>query len=677
MAIDDIYTTLLLHAEGSEGSTIITDENGNQMTANGGPKISTARSKFGSASIAFNGSGYILSPSSDDFYFGLADFTVDMWIYVNSWGGDAVLFANSSSGGFQFGRNGGSNFWGSCIWGIAWQITASPLPGINGWHHVAAVRESGIMSIYLDGILQNRGADSNNYIKSQIAIGSNGFNGNIDELRVSKVARWSNNFTPPETPYTSSSDLGTVLDSATILLVGGGGGGGSGASYSYEGGGGGGGGFLEATMDIHEGSHLVVVGQGGSPNRAGKFSAFDLTKVFGGGYGGGPSGASGGSGGSGGGGRATASGGQVIISGEGYPGGGGSNPSGGGGGAGGAGASGGILPNGAPGGLGKSSILSGEEVYYAAGGGGAATTNGVGGVGGSLIGGSGANWGGVGGSGVANSGSGGGGGSSNGSTQGGSGGSGLCIIRYKKGRIKGSGGTKIIDGDYIIHIFLETGTFIAESDVSYALEGTVVFGPYLLPNFEQDPLGSSIFWDSDTSSLTNVIVKVAISDGIPLDTDFLVVENGDTIPGLTIASSLKSMYIKAILTTEDSSVSPRLKNLNYSFARIPTKSKITIGLTKKERLKNPSGEILVKYLKTLGNLLGSFGTQVNSFAKTFTPAIQDPVFNPNEITNISAIVTQNVEMKHVEYVSVTEGSENILVSLSQNNTLYNVNEIPT
>ena len=79
--------SLLLHGNGTNGSTTITDSSPTPktVTAVGNAQISTAQSKFGGASIAFDGTGdYATVPSASAFDFGTADFTVEAWVYRNN-----------------------------------------------------------------------------------------------------------------------------------------------------------------------------------------------------------------------------------------------------------------------------------------------------------------------------------------------------------------------------------------------------------------------------------------------------------------------------------------------------------------------------------------------------------------------------------------------------------------
>jgi hypothetical protein len=78
--------SLLLHGDGTNGSTTITDSSltPKTVTAVGNAQISTAQSKFGGASILLDGSGdYLDVGSNSAFGYGLSDFTIETWVYRN------------------------------------------------------------------------------------------------------------------------------------------------------------------------------------------------------------------------------------------------------------------------------------------------------------------------------------------------------------------------------------------------------------------------------------------------------------------------------------------------------------------------------------------------------------------------------------------------------------------
>lgn len=89
------------------------------------------------------------------------------------------------------------------------------------WQHIAFVRTSGSSKVYVNGNRTYAGfADTFNYASyNTVCIGGYGtgtygygeFHGNIDEIRLSNVARYSSNFTPPTTRF--------INDSNTLALI--------------------------------------------------------------------------------------------------------------------------------------------------------------------------------------------------------------------------------------------------------------------------------------------------------------------------------------------------------------------------------------------------------------------------------------------------------------------------
>jgi len=241
------------------------------------------------------------------------------------------------------------------------------------------------------------------------------------------------------------------------ILVVGGGGGGTGWEAGYgAGGGGGGGGYKEVlAQEVLAGSYTITVGNGGSRawgqgtvgGQSGGASSFGtLISVSGGGGGAGSEQTTGKTGGSGGGGFMNGGIGGSAISGQGYPGGTSSNPSNyrasGGGGAGSAGGNA-TESSGGDGGNGKASSITGTSIYRSAGGAGGCTWNPQ-------------NYNGIG---YGNAGSGGQGGGGGVSAE--SGQRGVVIVRYLTTDFGTcTGGTKTTDGNYTVHEFTTSGTFV-------------------------------------------------------------------------------------------------------------------------------------------------------------------------------------------------------------------------
>lgn len=210
------YVSLLLHMDGSNGSTTFTDSSACKFTAtaSGNAQISTARSKFGGSSALFDGNGdYLTVPTDPVFNFGTGDFTVEAWVYITSTASDFLIISASGSGGFFFGAyNTTGAGWGVGRAAIAWDFTTGVSPVLNTWQHIAVSRSGTSLRIFVDGTqvgTTNSNSRSYDLSTTSLTIGSQGagyyLTGNIDELRVSKgIARYTANFTPPSSPFPDS-----------------------------------------------------------------------------------------------------------------------------------------------------------------------------------------------------------------------------------------------------------------------------------------------------------------------------------------------------------------------------------------------------------------------------------------------------------------------------------------
>ncbi len=217
----DAFTTLLLHCDGSDGSTTFTDSSayGNIVTALGNAQIDTAQSKFGGASGLFALNSYAeISGDSSALAFGDEDFTIDLWVR---------LAGSKTTHTIYDGRPASDDFANAPVIRVQSGVLQYYFPststaisgatlGIDIWYHIAVVRSGTTTQLFLDGVSQGSVTDTTVYVNSasRPRLGrpgstvSNNFdlNGWIDELRVSKgIARWTSNFTPPTSAYGSTA----------------------------------------------------------------------------------------------------------------------------------------------------------------------------------------------------------------------------------------------------------------------------------------------------------------------------------------------------------------------------------------------------------------------------------------------------------------------------------------
>jgi hypothetical protein len=203
--------SLLLHGNGTNGSTTITDNSPSPktVTAVGNAQISTAQSKFGGASIALDGSGdYLTVLNSSQFNFGVDDFTIEAWFYRTSTAQfEIASCGNPGADGFFFTSNTSAINFGT---GSAVVLASSSTSlALNVWTHIAVTRSSNVTRVFANGIAGATTTNALNNLNSTTVfrVGANRAvnafaTGYIDEFRITKgVARYTANFTPPTAPF--------------------------------------------------------------------------------------------------------------------------------------------------------------------------------------------------------------------------------------------------------------------------------------------------------------------------------------------------------------------------------------------------------------------------------------------------------------------------------------------
>jgi hypothetical protein len=178
-------------------------------------KISNVASKFGSGSLYFDGTGdYVVAPSNPAFGFGTGDFTIECWIYFNSTSGTFVPFAQSDALGsstndkwfFALGSNT-LRLQTHSAGGFTCTTPWTPSTGI--WYHIAAVRSSGTILLFING---TSGTVTTTGTPSGYSLSQNGLsigamstpyhlNGYIDDFRITRFARYTASFTVPSSAF--------------------------------------------------------------------------------------------------------------------------------------------------------------------------------------------------------------------------------------------------------------------------------------------------------------------------------------------------------------------------------------------------------------------------------------------------------------------------------------------
>jgi len=219
-----ISNTVLLLSYTNAG--IIDNAMMNDLETVGNAKISTAVSKFGGSSMAFDGSGdWLIMPYGPTQNFGTGAFTIEGWFYLNSlaasyyvpagtWGSgtsDEWLIQIQNNGSIRFLTTSGSTFYSASI------TTAT-------WYHIAVVRSGSTVTIYVNGTSVGSYTCANSlgstaktlYIGTQA--GTWDWNGYIDDFRITKgYARYTSNFTAPTAAFPTLGDLPVTVPGAPTI----------------------------------------------------------------------------------------------------------------------------------------------------------------------------------------------------------------------------------------------------------------------------------------------------------------------------------------------------------------------------------------------------------------------------------------------------------------------------
>ena len=197
------------------------------------PALSTGQSVFGGSSLLVGGNGSALTtPDHDDWTFGAGDFTIEgrfWWAVARK-----CMFAHLDTGNIDHGWEWTMDVMASATPGFTFYASTAASPGtfdiqidraftvtLNQWYHMAVVRAGTVIKTFVDGVQVGadyaigttafRNGTAPLRILGDARTTGNDFNGYADELRISKVARWTSDFTVPTAPYTR--------DQYTVLLM--------------------------------------------------------------------------------------------------------------------------------------------------------------------------------------------------------------------------------------------------------------------------------------------------------------------------------------------------------------------------------------------------------------------------------------------------------------------------
>lgn len=189
-------------------------------TCNGNAQIDTAQYKFGNSSITFDGNEDYLTfdvqpvPSS-------GNFTIEFWFRPAGIGLLRPLWSMKDSGGTHRGTCYINSVGGITWWTPGTNVNASTYGNLsaNTWYHIACVQDGTYNRIAINGTMDSYNVGTVT-VGDEIKFGKADYSGSVfgdeiygwmDEIRISKTARYSSGFTAPTAAFVNDANTTMLL----------------------------------------------------------------------------------------------------------------------------------------------------------------------------------------------------------------------------------------------------------------------------------------------------------------------------------------------------------------------------------------------------------------------------------------------------------------------------------
>ena len=188
-------------------------------------------------STSFDGSGdYLATQSSTNLQLGSGNYTIEYWMKATNFDSTGNIFDNRDAGVNNSIITNTNTSGQHRLWYVGgYRITSSAL-STNTWYHIAIVRNSGVTTMYINGVAESTTwSDTTNFTGQKITLGtevdgaSSEFHGYISNFRVVVgTAVYTSNFTPPTSQLTAISNTqlltcqnstGSITDASSNSLT--------------------------------------------------------------------------------------------------------------------------------------------------------------------------------------------------------------------------------------------------------------------------------------------------------------------------------------------------------------------------------------------------------------------------------------------------------------------------
>lgn len=215
----------ILGCPGTSGQPIVVEGTEHAVELEGSPQLKTRVKQFNRSSVRFDGSSYLTIGDSEDWDFGVDDFTIELFARFDDVTANTQTLVSSGSAG---------NCWSFAIdfdsFGAVFTSNVSNIETIsvsqgsttgysaNQFYHLALEKSGTSLTLYRDGNTLATISTSNSvpqfdeglFIAAQYDE-TNYLTGYMDDLRISHVARYREDFTAPNYP--------TAIDEHVKLLL--------------------------------------------------------------------------------------------------------------------------------------------------------------------------------------------------------------------------------------------------------------------------------------------------------------------------------------------------------------------------------------------------------------------------------------------------------------------------
>lgn len=218
MAGDPYFSSvaLLLHMDGVNGASVFTDSSSyaHAMEAVFGGTTSTAQKLFGTASYNVAAGSVVATPAAAELQLGASNFTIEFAVRINSGSPDGTLLLLPTTGSPTPCSIVYSNSYVVTVAGTddsntpVYSIPTLAGLSTNTWHRLALQRSGTTFTLFLDGVAQGTATSAatlatfthdsslNRGLSIGGRIGSSYLDGYIDEFRLTRLARYTGNYTP-------------------------------------------------------------------------------------------------------------------------------------------------------------------------------------------------------------------------------------------------------------------------------------------------------------------------------------------------------------------------------------------------------------------------------------------------------------------------------------------------